>query len=129
MSRPAGIPLLSGPPPPRSGPSQNGCRKCGKEFSILFNRRRECMHCGERRVELYFTTLLISILKGYDYCSSCTDYQALLPRRSPNTHGYDLAHVCAYCIEMLNGTWLLVYTHGLYSFVRNTQSLPLAERS
>ncbi|KAF8552101.1 hypothetical protein OG21DRAFT_1486492 [Imleria badia] len=87
MSRHAGIPLLSGPPPPRSGPSQSGCRKCGREFSILFNRRRECMHCG------------------YDYCSSCTDYQALLPRRSP-THGYDLTHVCAYCIELLNVTAL-----------------------
>ncbi|KAI9569944.1 hypothetical protein HD554DRAFT_2019561 [Boletus coccyginus] len=87
MSRTGGIPLLSGRPPPHSGPSQSACRKCGREFSILFNRRRECTHCG------------------YDYCSSCTDYQALVPRRGP-TQGYSLAPVCAYCIEMLNITAL-----------------------
>ena len=46
--------------------------------------------------------------QGYDYCPSCTDYQALLPRRGP-ARGYDPAPVCAFCIDMLNGASLLVY--------------------
>ncbi|KAL4072505.1 hypothetical protein V8B97DRAFT_1959766 [Scleroderma yunnanense] len=82
-----GMPLLSGPPPPPSPPDADACRKCGKEFSVFFNRQRKCMHCG------------------YAYCSSCTDYQALMPRNGP-VRGYDLAHVCAFCIELLNVTAL-----------------------
>ncbi|KAG6377421.1 hypothetical protein JVT61DRAFT_15223 [Boletus reticuloceps] len=39
MSTPAGIPLLSGPPPSPLGPVQRNCRKCKKEFNIIFNRR------------------------------------------------------------------------------------------
>lgn len=42
---------------------------------------------------------------GYAYCSSCTDYQALMPRNGP-VRGYDLAHVCAFCIDLLNVTAL-----------------------
>ncbi|KAF8137523.1 hypothetical protein EV363DRAFT_1318218 [Boletus edulis] len=87
MSTPAGIPLLSGSPPPPLGPIQRNCRKCKKEFNIIFNRRHECMHCG------------------YDFCSSCTDYQALLPRRG-RARGYDPAPVCGFCIDMLNITAL-----------------------
>jgi hypothetical protein len=52
--------------------------------------------------------LLICTPKGYDYCSSCTDYRALVPRRGP-AQGYDAAHVCAFCIEMLNGMCSPVY--------------------
>ncbi|KAF9236663.1 hypothetical protein BU15DRAFT_89059 [Melanogaster broomeanus] len=78
-----GLPLLSGPPPPPAPPDASSCRKCGKEFSILFNRQRRCMHCG------------------YAYCSSCSDFQALIPRRGP-AQGYDIAAVCGYCIELLN---------------------------
>lgn len=83
-----GVPLLSGPPPPPpSPPDVSACRKCGKEFGILFNRQRKCMHCG------------------YTYCTSCADYQALMPRPGP-ARGHDLAHVCACCIELLNVTSL-----------------------
>ena len=46
---------------------------------------------------------------GYSYCHSCSDFQALMPRRAPgsamsdqnNTSGYDPMRVCAFCIEML----------------------------
>ncbi|KAF8843825.1 hypothetical protein BDN67DRAFT_988161 [Paxillus ammoniavirescens] len=82
-----GLPLLSGPPPPPAPPEASACRKCGKEFNILFNRQRKCMHCG------------------YAYCSSCSDYQALIPRRGPS-HGYDRVAVCGFCIEFLNVTAL-----------------------
>ncbi|KAI5996158.1 hypothetical protein EDD15DRAFT_2250750 [Pisolithus albus] len=83
-----GLPLLSGPPPaPPSPPDVSACRKCGKEFGILFSRQRKCMHCG------------------YTYCTSCSDYQALMPRPGP-ARGHDLTHVCAYCIELLNVTSL-----------------------
>ncbi|KAF9225786.1 hypothetical protein BS17DRAFT_777684 [Gyrodon lividus] len=82
-----GIPLLSGPPPPPPPPEASACRKCGKEFTMIFHRQRKCMHCG------------------YAYCSSCSDYQALTPRRGP-VHGYDLATVCGFCIEFLNVTAL-----------------------
>ncbi|CAK5268571.1 unnamed protein product, partial [Mycena citricolor] len=40
---------------------------------------------------------------GYNYCHSCTDYQGLMPRPSPDT-GYEAMNVCAYCIEYLNIT-------------------------
>jgi len=42
---------------------------------------------------------------GFGYCSSCTDFQALIPRSGPS-RGYDLAPVCAFCIDMLNVTTL-----------------------
>ncbi|KIJ61546.1 hypothetical protein HYDPIDRAFT_42521, partial [Hydnomerulius pinastri MD-312] len=88
MTTPAqGIPLLSGPPPTPAPPEASSCRKCGKEFNIIFTRQRKCMHCG------------------YGYCSSCTDYQALMPRRGP-THGHDIVPVCGFCIELLNVTAL-----------------------
>ncbi|KAF9448041.1 hypothetical protein P691DRAFT_705667 [Macrolepiota fuliginosa MF-IS2] len=78
-----GIPLLSGPPP--NVDSSDACRKCNKEFNIIFTRSRKCNHCG------------------YLYCHSCSDYQALLPRVGPD-RGYDPVHVCAHCIELLNMT-------------------------
>ncbi|KAH8827370.1 hypothetical protein DL96DRAFT_1669924 [Flagelloscypha sp. PMI_526] len=81
-----GLPLLSGPPPESTAPEGDACRKCAKEFNILIARSRRCQHCG------------------YYYCHSCTDYQALMPRRAPNSNGYDMTHVCAFCIEVLNVT-------------------------
>ncbi|KAI5896098.1 uncharacterized protein SCHCODRAFT_02614036 [Schizophyllum commune H4-8] len=90
MNPPRGMPLLSGPPPPPSdtGRAEIACRKCNKEFNIIFTRARRCNHCG------------------YSYCHSCSDYQALMPRetRSGTNAGYDPAPVCAFCIEMLNIT-------------------------
>ncbi|KAL1733401.1 hypothetical protein EV714DRAFT_234781 [Schizophyllum commune] len=90
MNPPRGMPLLSGPPPPPSdtGRAEIACRKCNKEFNIIFTRARRCSHCG------------------YSYCHSCSDYQALMPRetRSGTNAGYDPAPVCAFCIEMLNVT-------------------------
>ncbi|KAJ3916183.1 hypothetical protein F5877DRAFT_91894 [Lentinula edodes] len=84
-----GLPLLSGPPPPpdSSESAEMGCRKCAKEFNILFTRSRRCNHCG------------------YAYCQSCTDYQALMPRESSSgSSGYDPMNVCAFCIEFLQIT-------------------------
>ncbi|KAK0192991.1 hypothetical protein F5146DRAFT_927601 [Armillaria mellea] len=78
-----GLPLLSGPPP-ASGRAESSCRKCNKEFNIIFTRSRQCNHCG------------------YSYCHSCTDYQALMPRA--NSSGYEALNVCAYCIEFLQMT-------------------------
>ncbi|RDX47272.1 hypothetical protein OH76DRAFT_1484877 [Lentinus brumalis] len=88
MSDGRGMPLLSGPPPEYSA-NEAACRKCNKEFNILFARSRRCNHCG------------------YSYCHSCTDYQALMPRggaNEGNTSGYDPLPVCAFCIEMLQIT-------------------------
>ncbi|ETW77980.1 hypothetical protein HETIRDRAFT_435892 [Heterobasidion irregulare TC 32-1] len=81
-----GMPLLSGPPPPStSSRADICCRKCNKEFNILFTRARRCNHCG------------------YSYCSSCSDYQALMPR-SGSESGYQPMPVCSFCIENLNIT-------------------------
>ncbi len=43
-----GLPLLSGPPP-APGRAESSCRKCNKEFNIIFTRSRQCNHCGEHR--------------------------------------------------------------------------------
>ncbi|KAI0688416.1 hypothetical protein BC835DRAFT_1549977 [Cytidiella melzeri] len=83
MSARRGMPLLSGPPPPAITQEQS-CRKCNKEFNMLFARSRRCNHCG------------------YSYCHSCSDYQALMPRG--DNSGYDPMPVCAYCIESINIT-------------------------
>lgn len=86
MSNFNGLPLLSGPPPaPSTNRVQNACRKCNKEFIIIFTRSTRCNHCG------------------YLYCASCADYPALMPRRGAAS-GYDQVHVCAFCIEFLNIT-------------------------
>ncbi|KAF8888626.1 hypothetical protein BD779DRAFT_1524005 [Infundibulicybe gibba] len=78
-----GLPLLSGPPPPvDSSRAELGCRKCNKEFNVIFTRSRRCYHCG------------------YSYCHNCSDFQALLPRTG-HEPGYDAKSVCAYCIEYL----------------------------
>ncbi|KAL5522731.1 hypothetical protein ACEPAG_8749 [Sanghuangporus baumii] len=84
---PQGLPLLSGPPPEPTTDerAEMSCRKCDKEFNILFARGRRCNHCG------------------YSYCYSCSDYQALMPR-SGNDAGYDPMHVCAFCIQYLQIT-------------------------
>ncbi|KAF4564655.1 hypothetical protein EYR40_010822 [Pleurotus pulmonarius] len=79
-----GLPLLSGVPPSPNEP-ESSCRKCSKEFNIIFARSRRCNHCG------------------YSYCHSCSDYLALMPR-SGNEAGYDAQSVCGYCIEYLNIT-------------------------
>lgn len=42
---------------------------------------------------------------GYSYCNSCTDYQAMMPRRQEGQTGYDPMNVCGYCIEFLNSVW------------------------
>ncbi|KIM86779.1 hypothetical protein PILCRDRAFT_816031 [Piloderma croceum F 1598] len=89
-----GLPLLSGQPPPNSDltRAEIACRKCNKEFNILFTRKCKCNHCG------------------YSYCSSCCDYQALMPRTTGDQGyqvtqtGYDVSSVCGYCIENLNIT-------------------------
>ncbi|EAU89536.2 hypothetical protein CC1G_02425 [Coprinopsis cinerea okayama7 len=71
-----GLPLLSGPPPPLANSAQSeGCRRCGKEFNIVFSRSRKCNHC---------------------------DYQALSPRI--DSSGYEMVPVCGYCIDFLNLT-------------------------
>ncbi|KAI9509022.1 hypothetical protein F5148DRAFT_1349640 [Russula earlei] len=82
-----GMPLLSGPAPPPyvSSRADISCRKCNKEFNIVFTRARRCNHCG------------------YSYCSSCSDYQALMPREGPSA-GFDPVPVCAFCIENLTIT-------------------------
>ncbi|THU82603.1 hypothetical protein K435DRAFT_784559 [Dendrothele bispora CBS 962.96] len=81
-----GLPLLSGPPPfPENGRAEPACRKCNKEFNVIFTRSRRCNHCG------------------YAYCHNCTDFQALMPRGGSES-GYDPMSVCAYCIEMLQIT-------------------------
>ncbi|KAI0716474.1 hypothetical protein C8Q76DRAFT_724412 [Earliella scabrosa] len=89
MSDGRGMPLLSGPPPEYTA-SEPACRKCNKEFNMLFTRSRRCNHCG------------------YSYCHSCTDFQALMPRRESSdlgaVSGYDPMPVCAFCIEMLQIT-------------------------
>ncbi|GBE84007.1 hypothetical protein SCP_0510660 [Sparassis crispa] len=79
-----GLPLLSGPPPEYSI-NETSCRKCDKEFNVLFTRARKCNHCG------------------YSYCHSCTDYQALMPR-SGQASGYDVVPICAFCVENLTIT-------------------------
>ncbi|KAK0237670.1 hypothetical protein EDD85DRAFT_921308 [Armillaria nabsnona] len=83
MTKSYGLPLLSGPPP-APGRAESSCRKCNKEFNIIFTRSRQCNHCG------------------YSYCHSCTDYQALMPRA--NSNGYEALNVCAYCVEFLQMT-------------------------
>ncbi|KAF9787943.1 hypothetical protein BJ322DRAFT_1046120 [Thelephora terrestris] len=82
MSTPRGLPLLSGVPPEPAG-HELSCRKCNKEFNILFARSKRCNHCG------------------YSYCSSCAGYTALMPRENS---GYDPVSVCTFCIENLTIT-------------------------
>ncbi|EIM88929.1 uncharacterized protein STEHIDRAFT_119708 [Stereum hirsutum FP-91666 SS1] len=94
-----GMPLLSGPPPPsNSSRAEISCRKCNKEFNLLFTRSHRCNHCG------------------YSYCSSCSDYQALMPRTGPDT-GYEPVTVCTFCIGNLT------ITAGGRNYLK---SLPLA---
>ncbi|KAH9985499.1 hypothetical protein BJV77DRAFT_1061968 [Russula vinacea] len=62
-----GMPLLN-----------TSCRKCNKEFNIVFTRARRCNHCG------------------FSYCS-------LMPRDGPSA-GFDPVPVCAFCIENLTIT-------------------------
>ncbi|KAF9653516.1 hypothetical protein BDM02DRAFT_3087146 [Thelephora ganbajun] len=82
MSTTRGLPLLSGPPPEPIGP-EPACRKCNKEFNILFTRSKRCNHCG------------------YLYCSTCAGYTALMPRENS---GYNPVPVCAFCIDNLTTT-------------------------
>ncbi|EGN92843.1 hypothetical protein SERLA73DRAFT_190389 [Serpula lacrymans var. lacrymans S7.3] len=88
MSNGRGLPLLSGPPPSYTGDLGSSCRRCSKDFNVIFSRAKRCNHCG------------------YSYCSSCSDFQALMPRPGPlsGISGYDTASVCAYCIEFLTIT-------------------------
>ncbi|VDC00168.1 unnamed protein product [Peniophora sp. CBMAI 1063] len=99
---PRGLPLLSGPAPSFDSDNHTAdiaCRKCNKEFNVIFTRARRCNHCG------------------YNYCSSCTDYTALMPRADGDTTGWDPVPVCGFCIENLN------ITAGGRNYLR---SLPLS---
>jgi hypothetical protein len=59
---------------------------------------------------LYFRHIGYGLLcPGYSYCTSCCDYQALMPRTTADQGyqlltqtGYDVSSVCGYCIENLN---------------------------
>ena len=55
-----GLPLLSGLPPPNNDVSRAeiACRKCNKEFNILFTRKCKCNHCGECCISLVFASAL-----------------------------------------------------------------------
>ncbi|KAF8170676.1 hypothetical protein K438DRAFT_1909294 [Mycena galopus ATCC 62051] len=81
----SGLPLLSGPPPINETSEPPACRKCSKEFNFLLTRARRCNHCG------------------YSYCHTCTDFQGLMPRAGGET-GYQMMHVCGYCVEFLSIT-------------------------
>ena len=50
-----GMPLLSGPAPPvhDSSRADISCRKCNKEFNIVFTRARKCNHCGMPSYSMY----------------------------------------------------------------------------
>ncbi|KAH9003453.1 hypothetical protein EDB86DRAFT_3217998 [Lactarius hatsudake] len=100
------MPLLSGPAPPAhdSSRADSSCRKCNKEFNIVFTRARKCNHCGVSKLLCRFTFVPPHLLAGFSYCSSCSDYQALMPREGSGGSGYDPVHVCAFCIENLNIT-------------------------
>ncbi|CAE6429044.1 unnamed protein product [Rhizoctonia solani] len=78
-----GLPLLSGPPP--HSEESEYCRKCNKEFNRLFNKGKRCNHCG------------------YQYCGSCCNHSALMPRIGVY-NGFDPVDVCSYCIEVLKVT-------------------------
>ncbi|KAH7345244.1 hypothetical protein B0J17DRAFT_33237 [Rhizoctonia solani] len=78
-----GLPLLSGPPP--HSEDSECCRKCNKEFNRLFNKAKRCNHCG------------------YQYCNSCCNHSALMPRIGVY-NGFDPVDVCSYCIEVLKVT-------------------------
>ncbi|CAE7157797.1 unnamed protein product [Rhizoctonia solani] len=78
-----GLPLLSGPPP--HSEDSEYCRKCNKEFNRLFNKAKRCNHCG------------------YQYCGSCCNHSALMPRIGVY-NGFDPVDVCSYCIEVLKVT-------------------------
>ena len=70
---PLGVPLLSGPPPEpplndRSA-TDNSCRKCNKEFNILFARGRRCNHCGTS-----LSTLCFCRSASLIECSYCDSY-------------------------------------------------------
>ncbi|PPQ67757.1 hypothetical protein CVT24_002767 [Panaeolus cyanescens] len=125
-----GLPLLSGrPPSPDPSLSEGACRKCNKEFNMLFSRSRRCNHCGasscfclvhrmrgpssSARLVTYlasegnlqsFWLCATYYSAGYSYCHSCSDYQALMPRAGQDQSGYDPMHVCGFCIEFLTIT-------------------------
>ena len=119
MSNPQrGVPLLSGPPPSNNDATQAeiSCRKCNKEFNIFFTHKNRCNHCGEWSIgPLKLCQTPNCTNAGYSYCSSCSDYQALMPRNNSNTSyrstqtGYDVSSVCAYCIEYLSSMCSLIY--------------------
>lgn len=51
MAERTGMPLLSGAAPPHNTTRADiSCRKCNKEFNIIFTRARRCNHCGELRL-------------------------------------------------------------------------------
>jgi hypothetical protein len=99
-----GMPLLSGPPP--TMPNESNCRRCNKEFNVIFARSKKCQHCGLSLSFLCQAAFHSSCSPGYSYCSSntCSGHQALMPR-SGSSGGYDVQQVCSFCIEMLMSTF------------------------
>jgi len=114
----SGMPLLSGLPPTIQGLPVNSsaCRKCNKEFNVIFTRSRKCQHCGAYPCSVETKWKLIDLDEiGYQYCSACSDYQALMPRYGTigadagtnlrtGSVGYDVVNVCAFCAEFLQST-------------------------
>jgi hypothetical protein len=110
MSSVNGLPLLSGPPPTTStNRTQNACRRCNKEFIIVFTRSTRWNHCGQFISE-HRSLHWLTQMSGYSYCMSCADYQALMPRRG-TASGYDQVHVCAFCIEFLDSASPSLHLH------------------
>ena len=137
-----GMPLLSGPLPDaslrdRDERSDMSCRKCNKEFNVLFTRGRRCQHCSESPLlgdhaslqlesVLWWMPMVVwpkadyRIYIGYTYCNSCSDYQALMPRIGLDS-GYDRVPVCAFCIQYLQSkrpsdAFLALTLIGCHSF-------------
>lgn len=111
-----GLPLLSGPPPLEidSTRAEAACRKCNKEFSAIFTRRCRCNHCGVHGLPFFQAIDVPDLVcsPGYSYCSSCTDYQALMPRTNndggnPHQTGYESMPVCSFCIDNLHSACLV----------------------
>ncbi|KAF7789556.1 hypothetical protein EIP86_000502 [Pleurotus ostreatoroseus] len=93
MSAGRGIPLLSGPPPSLSDGNESACRKCNKEFNVIFARSRRCNHCVTASGKGQLRSLPLAKLKKYakDYNINVTNVierdeliDRLIAARAPN---------------------------------------------
>ncbi|WVF72411.1 hypothetical protein IAT40_007226 [Kwoniella sp. CBS 6097] len=84
---PAGLPILSGPPPVTESST---CRQCAKDFNPIWRRKHVCGHCG------------------YEYCSAClSDGQALMPRKQgQSTNSLNQSGPAAFFAEIKEGLGL-----------------------